>query len=160
MCLCESNKRPSAPQADALFFFVLVYDKQIRICLHPNEKAIQQGRRMPAKLPKNKKKVMTGFRVEPGEKKKLSKLADDWNFKNPSDFLRWCVEMGQALLGSDQLRYCQLFESAVARKGATIKDPKEQDLFEIYTMKLGAEMRNTSIEAQQNFKQILQTIAE
>ena len=125
-----------------------------------NEKAIQQERRMPAKLPKHKKKIMTGFRVAPGEKKKLSKLADEWNFKNTSTFFRWCVDMGEALLGSDQLRYCQLFESAVAQRGASIKDPKEQDLFEIYTMKLGAEMRNTSIEAQQNFKQILQTIAD
>ena len=115
---------------------------------------------MPAKLPKDKKKIMIGFKVEPAHKKKLSMLADEWNFKSPSEFLRWCLDMGEALLGSDQLKYCQLFESAVARKGASIKDPKQLDLYEIYTMKLGAEMRNTSIEAQQNFKQILQSIAD
>ena len=106
---------------------------------------------MPAKVPAEKFGVPVTFRYPRKKSKNLEKLAKTHGFKNKSNYITWCLKVGEQILNGD-FQYVETILSQFQRP----EDPRQQDLWDSLVVKSKAEVYNRLLQALEEVPEALE----
>ena len=86
------------------------------------------------KKPKEEHGHPITLRLKKRETKELDKFTDQWNFKNRTDLIKWCLELGCHLFRGNQAEMKMHVTRFFTQQFGEITDPRQKDIFEEFLM--------------------------